>query len=66
MFARVPSTFAMCVSLAAAAPFAIANPPADKSAVANVAVKQSFELVAPYWTAEGGWHTDLQLAGSLH
>jgi hypothetical protein len=37
----------------------------DRAAAARVIPLRDFEQFAPYWTAEGGWHTDLQLRNNL-
>jgi hypothetical protein len=37
----------------------------DRLAASHVVPVGSFEQVAPYWTAEGGWHTELQLRNNL-
>ncbi len=37
----------------------------DLAAAAHVAPVGEFEQFAPYWTAEAGWHTDLQLRNNL-
>jgi hypothetical protein len=34
-------------------------------AAAKVIPPQSFEQIVPYWTAESGWHTELQLRNNL-
>lgn len=35
------------------------------AASAKFIPQRDYELIAPYWTAEGGWHTDLQLRNNL-
>jgi hypothetical protein len=37
----------------------------DRVAAAHVVPFQQFEQIAPYWTAESGWHTELQLRNNL-
>jgi hypothetical protein len=37
----------------------------DRAALSHVAPLKDFEQFAPYWTAEGGWHTELQLRNNL-
>ena len=37
----------------------------DLAAAAHVIPLREFEQFAPYWTAEAGWHTDLQLRNNL-
>jgi hypothetical protein len=37
---------------------------AETAAARNIPL-QSFEQIVPYWTAEGGWHTELQLRNNL-
>ena len=37
----------------------------DRKAAARVIPWKEFEQFAPYWTAEGGWHTELQLRNNL-
>jgi hypothetical protein len=37
----------------------------DRIAAAKVIPTKDFEQIAPYWTAESGWHTELQLRNNL-
>ena len=37
----------------------------EKAALTHVVPQRDFEQFAPYWTAEGGWHTELQLRNNL-
>jgi hypothetical protein len=49
----------LCASMAAQ------QPPNHPKQVLPLAAQKDFEQFAPYWTAEGGWHTDLQLRNNL-
>ena len=37
----------------------------DITAAAQAVPARDYEQFAPYWTAEGGWHTELQLRNNL-